>query len=605
MYERSAVVLEKYFAEKFYYKDRSNIKINYDNYCKLIEILEKYQEVSKEEDNIINECEDIADKIKKIQKEQNSLYERNIELQEDKHVLFESIGEAAGDLAKQLEKIEVELEKNNEQMKPLNQEFVEALTKFNETSSTRSEYGKKRRKIEKEYRDTLEETVNNINEIDKEKITKVKKAIASEDFISDEELKEIMLKNGEKEKISFDTNVIENSINFSKALYKHEAKVFVDVYDKTNNLIDETNNSSVKMKRYKKIAKDAKNRVRFINVQKEYLTQFLDNERLSVSLGKEEHKKTMKEACNDFQKDTEQIGKLNEILQKEIIKKATQKMYRELYSPEYLIELQRKEKEFDNKLSELNLSGKILNPIYWRIESIEKLYATFDSIVTEEYGRDLSKFKIEEEPEQEDEEVMGYYDNMEEEAPQEKEKKELIIDNEDDDEEEYKEDFFEEDEKETGKKAVNFDKMINFEDDEDDEDDEYDEYDEDYDFDFDFGDEDKEDIDEDDNLDDDQRDEDDDKFESGVEIKIQNNKLDNEEDYDYDFDIEDEDKEDVDEDFNDDENDENDEDDEEDYDDLDIILQNRKKLLGKNKSKNKNKKEKPNKKKGIFGFGKK
>ena len=576
MYERSAVVLEKYFAEKFYYKDRNNIKINYDNYCKLIEILEKYQEISKEEDNIINECEDIADKIKKIQKEQNSLYKKNIELQEEKHVLFESIGETASVLENQLEKIELELEKNSEQMKPLNQEFIEALAKFNETSSTRSEYGKKRRKIEKEYRDTLEETVKNINEIDKEKITKVKKAIASEDFISDEELKEIMLKNGEKEKISFDTNVIENSIVFSKVLYKKEAKVFVDVYDKTNSLIDETNNNSVKIKRYKKVAKDSKNRIRFLNVQKEYLTQFLDNERLSVSLGKEEHRKTMKEACNDFQKDTEQISKLNEILQKEIIKKATQKMYRELYSPEYLIELQRKEKEFDNKLSELNLSGRILNPIYWRIESIEKLYATFDSIVTEEYGRDLSKFKIEEEPElEQDEEVMGYYDNMEEEVQQEKEKKELIIDSEDYDdfEEEYKEDFFEEDDEEPVKKEIKFDKMINFDEEDDEEDIEED--------DFVFEDEDNE-FDDYEDIEDDFVTYDD-KFEKEAEIKIQNDDEEDEEDE---------------EDYKEDELE-----DEEDYDDLDIILQNRRKLLGKNKSKHK--KEKSNKKKGIFGFGKK
>ena len=582
MYERSAVVLEKYFAEKFYYKDRSNIKINYDNYCKLIEILEKYQEVSKEEDNIINECEDIADKIKKIQKEQNSLYKKNIELQEEKHVLFESIGETASVLEKQLEKIEIQLEKNNEQMRPLNQEFVEALAKFNETSSTRSEYGKKRRKIEKEYRDTLEETVKNINEIDKEKITKVKKAIASEDFISDEELKDIMLKNGEKEKIPFDTNVIENSIVFSKVLYKQEAKVFADVYDKTNSLIDETNNNSVKIKRYKKVAKDAKNRVRFINVQKEYLTQFLDNERLSVSLGKEEHGKTMKEACNDFKKDTEQISKLNEILQKEIIKKATQKMYRELYSPEYLIELQKKEKEFDNKLSELNLSGRILNPIYWRIESIEKLYAAFDSIVTEEYGRDLSKFKIEEEPEpEEDEEVMGYYDNMGEDEPEENKNQELIIDNEEDDnEEEYKEDFFDDDEEEPVKKEVRFDKMINFDEEDDDEEDDYD-------------------FEEDDEFDNnDKEDEYEDELEDEAEIRIQNNDEEDEEDYKED-ELEDDDN------YDDNEEDDFDEEEEDNYDDLDIILQNRRKLLGKNREKNKHKQEKTSKKKGLFGFGKK
>ena len=150
MYQRSVVILERYFAEKFYYKDKNNLKNNYENYRRLIDILEKYQEITEEEDKIINECEDIASKIKRIQKSQGSLYRRNLKLEEDRNSLFESIDEAANDLSRQLNNIEKEIDENNEQMKPIGKEFIEALSTFNETSENRTDCGRKRRRIEKE-----------------------------------------------------------------------------------------------------------------------------------------------------------------------------------------------------------------------------------------------------------------------------------------------------------------------------------------------------------------------------------------------------------------------------------------------------------------------
>ena len=110
MYERSAVVLERYFAESFYYGQRANLISNSENYRKLIEVLEKYQEVSEAEDKIIKECEDIASQIKQIQKNQGSLYRKIIKLQEDRNSIFEEIDESSVELGKQLDRIEKEID---------------------------------------------------------------------------------------------------------------------------------------------------------------------------------------------------------------------------------------------------------------------------------------------------------------------------------------------------------------------------------------------------------------------------------------------------------------------------------------------------------------
>ena len=43
MYERSAIVLERYFENLLGYRREGNIRDNFNNYCDLVEKLEKYQ----------------------------------------------------------------------------------------------------------------------------------------------------------------------------------------------------------------------------------------------------------------------------------------------------------------------------------------------------------------------------------------------------------------------------------------------------------------------------------------------------------------------------------------------------------------------------------
>ena len=186
MYERSAVVLERYFTESFYYSEKNRLKNNCENFRKLIEVLEKYQDVSEAEDKIIRECEDIASQIKQIQKNQGNIYRKTLKLQEERNSLFENIDETALELGRQLDKIEKEIDKNNAKMRPIDQEFVDIIEKFNEKSDIRSECGKKRRGIEKEYRNILEKTKKNVEQTDDKNITAIKRIIKTENIDIDE-----------------------------------------------------------------------------------------------------------------------------------------------------------------------------------------------------------------------------------------------------------------------------------------------------------------------------------------------------------------------------------------------------------------------------------
>ena len=62
MYERNAIVLERYFNQMFGYNMKSNIKTNFKDYCDLIECLEEYKEISDEEENIIQEYDTTANR---------------------------------------------------------------------------------------------------------------------------------------------------------------------------------------------------------------------------------------------------------------------------------------------------------------------------------------------------------------------------------------------------------------------------------------------------------------------------------------------------------------------------------------------------------------
>ena len=103
MYERNAIIIERYFDKLFGYNLINNIKVNFSNYCGLIDASERYKEVSEEEEEIIIEYDIIANKIREIQKKQENLNKRNIQFQQERNELFQNIDEDANLIQKKLD----------------------------------------------------------------------------------------------------------------------------------------------------------------------------------------------------------------------------------------------------------------------------------------------------------------------------------------------------------------------------------------------------------------------------------------------------------------------------------------------------------------------
>lgn len=145
MYERNAIVLERYFEKKFGFDKTNNIKLNYTNFSDLLEELEKYQIAVLEEEKIIQTFDEIAQKIQIIQKKQEKLCATNEKLEEERNRLFNLLDENPSTIENKLEKIENTLEKNNEELKKLRIEFIESLEIFGEQQVQRNRCAKERR----------------------------------------------------------------------------------------------------------------------------------------------------------------------------------------------------------------------------------------------------------------------------------------------------------------------------------------------------------------------------------------------------------------------------------------------------------------------------
>lgn len=397
MYERSAIVLERYFNQLFGYNMKNNVKTIFNDYCELVQELEKYKNIAEEEETIIQEYDAIANKIREKQKVQENLNKKNNKLQEEINNIFQNIDENTEVIQKKIENLCNNIQDVNEQIKENAQDFVDIVAEFSEKSAVRTSCGKDRRNIEGEYNKKLNETLDNYQDIDINIQKRVKSFIDLDTDKLEKELKERLIKNGENEKIPFNKNVITKAITLCVDIQKRETEILASSYDRTNKLFLEIKNNSTKLDKHKKYIKDSKAKLEFIAAIKEYLVQFIDNERLTAVNGEKEHKKLMDEACKNLDEDLIQINNLYTLLLKEIAKKVAKKSYTELYNLNYLIELENKAEEFDNEIKKLNLAVTIINPNHWRIDGMKKIYDVFYNCVTEYYGRDLSEYMPKEE----------------------------------------------------------------------------------------------------------------------------------------------------------------------------------------------------------------
>ncbi len=397
MYERNAIVLERYFNQMFGYNMKNNIKTNFKDYCDLVESLEKYKDITDEEDNIMQEYDSIANKIREIQKKQEILSKKNAKLEAERDGLFQNIDENSDAIQRKFDNVNNNIQTIDEQIKENAKEFMEVVIEFNEKSSIRTSCGKSRRNIENEYNKRLNNILDDYQNIDIDTEKKAKQFIDMSTDDIEEDLKEKIKKNGEKEKIPFNMDVVTKAISLSVDVQKRETEILANIYDKTSRLFNEIKNNSTKGDKHKKIIRDSKSKLEFVGALKEYLVLFLDNERLTAVNGVEEHEKLMKEACKNLDEDLVQINNLYTLLLKEISKKIAKKSYNELYNIQYLKDLEKKSEDFERQIKKLNLPVTIINPNYWRIEGMKKIYDVFSKNVTEEYGRDLSEYMPKEE----------------------------------------------------------------------------------------------------------------------------------------------------------------------------------------------------------------
>ena len=165
MYERNAIIIERYFNKMFGYNIKNNIKTNFYNYCELIKASEKYKNSTEEEEEVIIEYDIIANKIRDIQKKQDDLNEKNLQLQSERNDIFQNLDEDANLIQKNLDIINNNIKKVDDEIQENALNFANIVAEFNEKSIVINKCGKNRRTVEIDYNKKLNETLDNYKNI--------------------------------------------------------------------------------------------------------------------------------------------------------------------------------------------------------------------------------------------------------------------------------------------------------------------------------------------------------------------------------------------------------------------------------------------------------
>ena len=397
MYERSAIVLEKHFNILFGFDKKVNLKTIFKNYKNAIEEIQTYQSIIIEEDKIINEFDEVANKIRSIQQEQKKIFKSNIKLEEERNQLFDSLDEEPITIERKLKRIEEVVDENNKRLEQLREEFINSLTKFSDKQKERNKYSRTRRAEEKKYLQIIDKCNKDINEIDINVLKNIKVFLNSENENDKKQIIEIMINNGKEERVAFNENVIENAVTTRKKIAKEEALCYMIIFERIKKILLEVNGDEIKLDKYQKALRDISVKLSFLKAQKNYIVSFLDNERMTAIYGQKAHKQLMEEACENFDIDMKQFDNLYELILRETSGKATKKAYKELYNKEYLKKIEEKARRLEKEINNIKLNaGTIINSNYWRIEEIKNIYEVFQKEVSEKFEKDLSEFKLEE-----------------------------------------------------------------------------------------------------------------------------------------------------------------------------------------------------------------
>lgn len=397
MYERSAIVLERYFENIFGFNKENNLKTNCQNYEQIVKIIKDYKNTTDEEEKVIAKFEEVVTEIEEIQRKQLKLHGSNVELEDQRNKLFNDLEENPNTLDDKLEKIEDKLENNNEELKGLRSLYVKAMVLFSERQKERNKHARIRRTVEAEYLNQIKNANKSFEAIDKMDVKKVQDFIKIENDKIEQSVITTMTKNGKNERVPFSKSVFEKAAEARIAIAKKEAELYINVYAKTKKILTEVENENIRLSKAEKLVKDTGVKLTFLEAEKEYIVVFLDNERMTAINGKKTHEALMEEACKNFDADMKQINNLYELLLKETTDKATKKAYNDLYNKNYLRKIEEKEKDFEEEVTNIKVNiGTVINSNYWRIEGIKNIYNVFQGEVTEKFNKDLSEYKIEE-----------------------------------------------------------------------------------------------------------------------------------------------------------------------------------------------------------------
>ena len=487
MYERNAIVLERYFEKIFSFTKEDNLKTNFENYKKIIETINEYKKTADEEETAILKFDEIAEEIETIQKRQTKLHEINIELEDQRNKYFNDLGENPSALDNKLKKIEDKLDNNNEELKDLRSKYVKAIVFFTERQKERNKFARTRRTAEVNYRNQINKSIKLFEEINIDDVKKIQDFLHTENDKIEKEIVETLSKNGKNERVPFFSKVLENAAKERTKIAKIEANLYLNIYDKTKKILVELENETVKLGKAEKLSRDTEVKLAFLEAEKEYIVTFLDNERMTAINGKKTHERLMEEACKNFEKDIEQIGNLYELVLREANNKSTKKAYKELYNKDYLRKIEEKEKDFEEEVTNVKVNiGTVINSNYWRIEGIKNIYKVFQEEISGKFNKDLSEFRIEE-PEEIEQNSKIDFDYEDEEENDD------FFDDEYENEEEHKfedeDDVYEDEEYSDDDDYDDEDDNENYDDDEEYEEEDEDEYDDDYEDDLDEEDE--------------------------------------------------------------------------------------------------------------------
>lgn len=388
MYERNASVIDKYFGEKFGYRQTFNLKNNFTNYCDLLDKINELKDKRNSEKTASLEYNETCQKLKDIQDKHKKISEKVAGSDYNRNLLFSNINDDVSGLRKCFEKIESDIAKGQDEIEALSKEFCDCVAEYQAKKAALEQIKSEREIIEQEYKAIFLKTKENYEKVNPDFVKYIGKYTTEEIKKTKKELIDIITKNGAKEKVPFDTDVVSKAAEFATDVYKRIAEANVNIYDKTGKLIEEILGNSVKLSRHLKWRKDGVANIKFFDAEEQYLVQFLDNERIPVMHGAKIHRKLMLDACKSMVQDVEQMNNLYELILREIAGRSAKKAYKELYIPDYIENIEREERLSKIDSTSIDIAT-VINSNYWRIEGMRNVYNTFDSIVTELYEKDL------------------------------------------------------------------------------------------------------------------------------------------------------------------------------------------------------------------------